>query len=161
AGTDFAILGKLNPFDRSETLEPHGRTLVKVGKEGEWIKLRSPQAIEGFVAAQFLVADESTGVSALNMTGINLDLLHPLGKPAPERLKGVGWVRFPYSVSMGRGSTDLDAAYSFYAPYIDRYSKAGLKIILILTHQTYGEGQGYVWPNMDTGKWRDLTGKFT
>jgi murein DD-endopeptidase MepM/ murein hydrolase activator NlpD len=159
-GTEFKIIGQLTPFDRVESLEPHGRTLLKVGKTNQWIKLRSPQAAEGYSAAEYLAADDSQGIQALNMTGVNLDMLHPLGKPGAERLKGLGWVRFPYSVSMDRGSTDLEAAYNFYAPFIDRYSKAGLKIILVLTHQTFGEGQGYVWPNMDTGKWRELTAKF-
>lgn len=159
-GTEYKVLGSITRFDRVETLEPHGRTLLKVGKENQWIKIRSPQSIEGFSSAQYLEADDSQGISALNMTGVNLDMLHPLGKPGAERLKGLGWVRFAYSVSMDRGSTDLDAAYNFYAPFIDRYSKAGLKIILVLTHQTYGEGQGYVWPNMDTNLWRQLTGRF-
>lgn len=159
-GTDFKVIGQLTPYDRIESLEPHGRTLLKVGKENEWLKVRSPQTIEGFAAAQYLVADETGGINALNMTGVNLDILHGLGKPGPERMKGLGWVRFAYAVSMNRGSTDLDAAYNLYAPFIERYSKAGLKVILVLTHQTYGEGAGYVWPNMDTGKWRELTGRF-
>jgi hypothetical protein len=160
-GTEFRVIGQLTPFDRSETLEPHGRTLQKVGRPGEWLKIRSPQTVEGYSAAEYLTADDSEGLSALNMTGVNLDMLHPLGKPAAERLKGLGWVRFAYSVSMDRGSTDLDAAYNFYAPFIDRYAKAGLKVILVLTHQTYGEGQGYVWPNMDLGRWRELTARFS
>jgi hypothetical protein len=159
-GTQYQVLGLITRFDRIETLEPHGRTLLKVGKENQWIKIRSTQAVEGFSAAEYLEADDSQGISALNMTGVNLDMLHALGKPAAERLKGLGWVRFAYSVSMNRGSTDLDAAYNFYAPFIDRYTKAGLKIILVLTHQTYGEGQGYVWPNMDTNRWRELTARF-
>ncbi len=160
-GTEFKTIGQLVPFDRSETLEPHGRTLLKVGRENQWIKIRSPQTVEGYSAAQYLVADETSPTSALNMTGINLDMLHRLGKPDAARLKGVGWVRFAYSVSMDRGSTNLDAAYNYYAPFIDRYAKAGLKVILVLTHQTYGEGQGYVWPNMDTARWRELTARFT
>lgn len=159
-GTEFAELGKLSPFDRAETLEPHGRTLLKVGQTGQWIKLRSPQNIEGYSSGEYLLADESEGVRALNMTGMNLDILHNLGKPGADRLKGTGWVRFAYNVSMGRGSTDLDAAYNLYAPYIERYSKAGLKVILVLTHQTYGEGAGYYWPGMDSGKWREFTSKY-
>jgi hypothetical protein len=158
-GTEFKVIGQITPFDRVETLEPHGRTLLKLGKENEWLKIRTPQT-EGFSAAQYLIADETTGVQALNLTGMNLDLLHRLGKPAPERLRGLGWVRFPYSVSMERGSTDLNAAYNFYAPFIDRYAKAGLKVILVLTHQTYGEGAGFVWPQMDTGRWRQLTARY-
>jgi hypothetical protein len=159
-GTDYKILGQINPFDLSETLEPHGRTLLKVGVAGQWIKLRSPGGIEGFASAEYLVADESVGAGALNMTGVNLDMQHALGKPGADRLKGMGWVRFAYNVSMGRGSTDLNAAYNLYAPFLETYAKAGLKIIVVLTHQTFGEGAGYVWEQMDTGKWRDFTAKY-
>jgi hypothetical protein len=160
-GTDFQVVGQLYPADRSETLEPHGRTLLKVGIPDQWIKIRSPQGVEGFCSSEYLAADETTiTFGALNMTGMNLDMLHRLGKPDPARLKGTGWVRFAYNVSMGRGSQDLDAAYNFYAPLITAYAKAGLKVILCLTHQTYGEGAGYVWPQMDVGKWHDLTAKY-
>ncbi len=160
-GTDFRVIGQLTPFDRAEPLEPHGRTLLKVGQDNQWIKLRSPQTVEGFAASQFLMADDGQGIQALNMTGVNLDMLHRLGKPDAARLKGLGWVRFAYSVSMDRGSTDLEAAYRFYAPFIERYAKAGLKVIVVFTHQTFGEGQGYVWPDMDLGRWRDLIGKYS
>jgi len=159
-GTIFPIVGQLRPTDRAETLEPHGRTLLKVGQKDQWIKLRSPGGIEGFSSSEFLIADETQGIQAGNMTGMNLDLTHPLGKPAAARLKGVGWVRFAYNVSMGRGSTDLDAAYGFHAPYIEAYAKAGLKVIIVLTHQTFGEGAGYVWPNMDTPRWREFTARW-
>jgi len=159
-GTDFKILGMLSAFDRADSLEPHGRTLLKLGQTGQWIKIRSPQNIEGFAAAEYLMADETEGIKALNMTGMNLDLLHNLGKPAPDRLKGLGWVRFAYNVSMGRGSTDLDAAYNFYAPFLERYAKAGLKVILVFSHQVYGEGAGYHWPSMDTAKWREFTPRY-
>jgi hypothetical protein len=159
-GTVFNIIGQLTPTDRSETLEPHGRTLLKVGQKDQWIKIRSPQGVEGFCSAEFLIADEGATIQAGNMTGVNLDLMHPLGKPDAARLKGLGWVRFAYNVSQGRGSTDLDAAYNLHAPYLEAYAKAGLKVILVLTHQTFGEGAGYVWPNMDTNKWREFTGKW-
>jgi hypothetical protein len=159
-GAIFNIVGQLIPSDRSETLEPHGRTLLKVGQKDQWIRLRSPQGVEGYSSSEFLIADEGVPIQAGNMTGMNLDLLHPLGKPSADRMKGMGWVRFAYNVSMGRGSTDLDAAYNFYAPFIEAYAKAGLKVILVLTHQTFGEGAGYVWPNMDTGKWREFTGRW-
>ncbi len=159
-GTEFAILGQLRPFEKIESLEPHGRTLLKVGQADQWIKVRSPGGIEGFSSAEFLIADETEPIQAGNMTGINLDLLHPLGKPAPERMKGVGWVRFAYSVSMGRGATDLDAAYNLYAPYIERYAKAGLSVVVVLTHQTFGEGAGYHWPSMDAAKWREFTARW-
>lgn len=159
-GTQFKALGLLKPFDRAEPLELHGRTLLKLGVTGQWVKLRSPQAVEGFSAADYLVADETDPTRALNMTGMNLDILHPLGHPEPTRLKGLGWVRFAYNVSMGRGLTDLNTAYNLYAPYIERYRQAGLKVLLVLSHQTYGEGAGYVWTEMTSARWHDLTAKY-
>ncbi|MCB9452224.1 MAG: M23 family metallopeptidase [Anaerolineaceae bacterium] len=161
AGKEYRVIGQLYIQDRFETLEPHGYTLQKIGVEGQWVKVRSPQNIEGFSAAEYLTAGDYTEIRAANVTGINLDLQHPLGKPDPIRLKGTGWVRFAYNVSMGRGSTDLNAAYDLHAPYIERYAKAGLKVILVLTHQTYGEGAGYVWPNMNSDRWYELAGRFS
>lgn len=159
-GTQFKALGLLKPHDRAEPLEPHGRTLLKLGVAGQWVKLRSPQAVEGFAAAEYLIADETDPTRALNLTGMNLDILHPLGRPEPARLKGLGWVRFAYNVSMGRGLTDLNAAYNLHAPHIERYRQAGLNVIVVLSHQTYGEGAGYIWPNMTSAQWRDLTAKY-
>jgi hypothetical protein len=160
AGTEFDVLAQVNTTENLETLEPHGRTLQKVGQENEWIKLRTPAGIEGFGAAWFLEAVGQDDAPSANITGLNLDILHPLGKPDPARLKGAGWVRFAYNVSMGRGSTDLDAAYNLYQPHIRRYAEAGIKVLLVLTHQTFGEGAGYNWKEMDTARWRDLTGKY-
>ncbi|MBZ0275833.1 MAG: peptidoglycan DD-metalloendopeptidase family protein, partial [Anaerolineae bacterium] len=161
AGKEFRVIGQLYIQDRFETLEPHGHALQKVGIEGQWVKVRSPQNIEGFSAAEYLAAGDFSNIQALNVTGINLDLQHRLGQPDPSRMKGAGWVRFAYNVSMGRGSTDLNAAYDLYAPYIERCAKAGLKVLLVLTHQTYGEGAGYVWPNMDSNRWNELAGRFS
>jgi hypothetical protein len=58
------------------------------------------------------------------------------------------------------GNTDLDAAYQRYYPLIARYVQAGLKILLLLSHQTYGEGAGYNWQTMNSERWRDLSSKF-
>jgi hypothetical protein len=160
AGTVYDIKGNLKPSDRAETFEPHGRTLLKVGQPDQWIKLRSPAGIEGFASSEYLIADETEGFKALNMTGMNLDILHPLGGPGVDRMRGIGWVRFAYNVSMGRGSTDLNAAYNRYAPFIEVYSKAGLNVILVMTHQTFGEGGGYIWDRMDSSKWREFTAKY-
>jgi len=81
-------------------------------------------------------------------------------EPDPARLNNIHWVRVGYDVSMERGSTDVDAAYRLYKPAIERYAQAGKKVMLVLTHETFGEGAGYVWPQMDSGKWRELTNKF-
>jgi len=58
------------------------------------------------------------------------------------------------------GNTDVNATFNRYRPILQRYADAGVKVILVLTHLTFGEGQGYVRPQMNTERWRDLTGKF-
>jgi murein DD-endopeptidase MepM/ murein hydrolase activator NlpD len=159
-GTEFKIIGQLNASDSFETLEPHGRTLLKLGQEGQWLRIRSSAGVEGFVAAQYVITYAPPTVALGHINGINLDLMHPLGKPDPARLKGLGWVRMGYNVSMGRGSVDFNAAYNLYAPYLQRCAQQGLKVMLVLTHQTYGEGQGYYWPGMTPDKWQQLTKDF-
>jgi hypothetical protein len=67
---------------------------------------------------------------------------------------------FPEGDPRRYGNTDVNFAVNRYLPIIQRHANAGNKVILVLTHQTYGEGQGYIWPTMDTGRWRDLTTKY-
>jgi len=99
---------------------------------------------------------------------MNLDVDHPLGLPDPNTIKNLGWVRIKFNVSLDPrkhgndryGNTDVNYTYSRYAPIIKQYTDAGLKVVLILNHQTFGEGAGYIWPQMTSGQWRDLTAKF-
>lgn len=163
-GVQFKILQTVGMNDPLETLEIHGRTLLKVGQQDEWINVRTPSGTSGYAAAWFLAA---TTVQAMQapITGVNLDYLHALGRPAPSRLGRVGWVRFPYNVSHDPangtyGNTNLTAAYNRYRPFIEQYVRAGYRVLLVLTHQTYGEGQGYVWPQMTEKSWRELTARF-
>lgn len=163
-GVQYKVLQTVNMSDPLETLEIHGRTLLKVGQPDEWINVRTPTGMSGYAAAWFLTATSLDALQAA-ITGVNLDYTHSLGRPAPERLGRLGWVRFPYNVSYDPsngtfGNTNLTAAYSRYRPFIERYARAGLKVVLVLTHQTYGEGQGYVWPQMTESRWRELTARF-
>jgi hypothetical protein len=160
AGTQYSAKGQVYVFDTIETMETHGTTLEKVGVDNKWLRVRTPMGIQGFAAAWYMAATGIEFVDALNMTGINLDLLHPLGKPAPDRMRGAGWVRFAYNISAGRGSTDIDAAERAHRPYIQHYSAAGLRPIVILGHQTYGEGAGYNWNQMNPDKWRQYARDF-
>ncbi len=155
AGAQFSPIGQVYLYDELETLEPHGRTLAKIGITDAWIRLRTPNGLEGYGAAWYLSASGVDAVDSLNMTGVNLDLSFTLGRPAPERLKGLGWVRFVYNVSQGKGSTDFNAADAIYRPYIQRYAAAGLRPIVILGHQTYGEGH-YNWNQMSGASWKQL-----
>ena len=101
-------------------------------------------------------------MDSINIVGINLDALHPLGAPEAQRLDGLGWVRLGYNVSAAKGSEDLQAAYDRYMPHIENYARAGLKVVLCFTHQTFGEGKNeyWPWPSMTTDKWRHLSERF-
>ena len=168
------IVGTVTSSDLLETEEMHGRTLEKLGVEEKWLKINYPGVNRAYCAAWYLEGygfyDPAEGFPGINLPGMNLDLDHSLGTPEATPLKNLGWVRLLFNVSLNPnypagdsrryGNTDVNFTYNRYLPIIQRYANAGIKVILIFTHQTFGEGQGYVWPTMDSGKWRDLTGKF-
>jgi|GEM_PF-1321440 len=164
---DGEPIGAVNISASLESLESVEATRAKIGVNGEWLNVRSLTGVEGYVAAWF-VKETATPIGILNARGVNilgmnLDQFHPQGTPEPERFKGLGWVRFGYNVSMGKGNQDIDAAFKIYKPLAERYAKAGLKVMFTLTHQTYGEGRDEFWPwsSMTDEKWRALTDKFT
>ena len=60
-------------------------------------------------------------------------------------------MKFNVSFNPANGSyanTDVTAAYNRYAPVYDAYVKAGRKLLVVLTHQLYGEGK-YVWEQVN------------
>lgn len=166
-------VGQVYTKDVLESMESAEETQRKVGTEGEWLKVKTPSGTVGYVAAWFLKREGAAPVGtptpaptadtpAANITGMNLDNFHPQGTPDPARLRGIGWVRFGYNVSAGKGSEDINAAYNTYAPLAERYARAGYKVLFAFTHQTYGEGKNEFWPwqDMNREKWRTLTGRF-
>ena len=163
--TDGEIIGQVRPWDLLDSLEPHGRTLVKLGVTGQWLRVRMPDGKIGYTAAWYLKArakDETfEAFPGVNPVGVNLDRVHPQGVPDTSRLGALGWVRFGYNVSAGRGSEDIYAAYDTYAPVLERYARAGRKVVLTFTHQTYGEGKQEFWPwqQMSDDQWRKLTAR--
>jgi hypothetical protein len=154
-------------------LENQDEASSKLASEDQWLRIRTPNQVEGYVASQFLSAVEQPLPDwqlDANITGVNIDLYHPLGQPDPDDLGQMGWLRLPYNVSLNPdlpeghparyGNTDLDAAYQRYQPLIAHYAQAGFKILLTLTHQTYGEGAGYNWHRMNSDQWHDLGDQF-
>lgn len=86
---------------------------------------------------------------------MNIDIRNQTAAPDPSLLTGIKYVRFPYNISNGTGittpQTARDAA-NLYAPYIDRLRAAGKVPIVVLTHQTYGEGRN--WRGMSPSDWQ-------
>jgi hypothetical protein len=158
-GVGFTSVGQAYLSDSLESLETHGRTLLKVGVTDEWLRVRAPTGIEGFAAAWYLTATAIDIPEGLNMTGINLDITFEQGRPAPDRLRGVGWTRFTYDISRNTGSLDFDAAELLFRPYIERYATAGQQPIIILNHETYGEGR-FNWTQMTPESWAALRRDF-
>lgn len=86
---------------------------------------------------------------------MNIDPRNSSAAPDPSLLTGIKYARFAYNISNGTGittpQTAQDAA-NLYAPYIDRLRSAGKVPIIVLTHQTYGEGRD--WRNMSSTQWQ-------
>lgn len=163
---DGEPVGSVSTLAILESQESAADTRAKLGVNGQWLKVRLLTGLEGYVAAWFVKETHAPlgilNAKGVNAVGMNLDQFHPQGTPMPERLKGLGWVRFGYNVSMGKGSQDLEAAFKLYAPLAERYAKAGFKVMFTFTHQTYGEGRDEFWPwhSMSDAKWQALTTKF-
>jgi hypothetical protein len=99
------------------------------------------------------LAVEGVMQAAGGIAGINLDYRNPVGSPAAAKLKGFRYARFPYNVSNGTGSQDLNEAASVYGPRIDELRAAGIASIIVLNHQTWGEEQGFNWKQMSDADW--------
>ncbi len=94
-------------------------------------------------------------------SGINLDLLNPVGRPAISRLTGFKFARINYNISMGTGSTDLQHAHNIYGGYISSLVNAGITPVLVCTHQMWGEGQGFNWESMSPSDWNRFIAGYT
>ena len=92
--------------------------------------------------------------------GMNIQPKHGFGwRVVPPEFARCAWLRFPFMSSAAQFGS-LEDAFNFYDPIIGAYTSLGTKIMLILTHQTYGEGAGWNWDQMDSGKWRSFTPSF-
>ena len=160
------IVGTVYSWHLLEPLEHHGRAIEKVGAADNWLKVSAITGAEGYTAAWHLRATtQSEGrevFPGVNPVGVNLDIFHEGGKPAPAKLGDLGWVRFGYNVSNWRGSEDIVAALQRYLPQIEAYREAGYRVVVTTSHQTYGEGKSEFWPwsQMTDAKWTLLIRRF-
>lgn len=163
APVDGKPLGQLKLDERVESLEPVEITKNKVGVEGQWLRIRRADGTEAYTAAWLLKVSAPPVFSppSASLLGMNLDIFHPQGQPDPALMQGIGWVRLKFNVSFNPdnrtyGNRDIEAAYRRYRPVMERYAQAGMKILMVFTHQLYGEGAGFNWTQMDSGRWRQL-----
>src|SRR5512135_3388709 len=80
--------------------------------------------------------------------GLNIDPVNSVGNPTPAaRMTGLGWVRLAFQVDSLRQS--VEQSFAFYDPVIRAYKQAGVRVLLILLHDTYfGNGP---WVHGDVG----------
>jgi hypothetical protein len=90
--------------------------------------------------------------------GVNIDAMNPGGNPPPARLAAADWVRLVF-YSPAHHWTLADA-FKHFDPIINGYHQLGVKVLLIVNHQTFGEGEGYVWPQMTPARWEEFTARF-
>lgn len=168
------IIGVIGAADRIESPATHGEILKRVGQRGEWLRVRFAGRRDAFCDASYLDAvslhDPPEGIAGIAIPGVNLDIHHRLGTPPADVVRSLGWVRLTYNVSynpalapddpLRYGNTDLNATFNRYCDVLEAYASAGIRVILTLTHQTFGEGQGYVWERMDDRSWRGLADRF-
>ncbi|HEX2620275.1 MAG TPA: peptidoglycan DD-metalloendopeptidase family protein, partial [Phototrophicaceae bacterium] len=167
--TDAEVLGQVSQWDFLRTPDSDYKAMQKAGKDGAWLRVRMDNDQIAYAFAYYLkvvsIHDPVEGLPGIPMRGMNLDRYQPLGNPAATPLINLGWVRLSYNVSYNPdngsyGNTDLNAAFARYYPVIKQYADSGNKVILVLTHQFYGEGQGYDWHNMSPEQWAALTAQY-
>lgn len=173
ANTDN-VLGQVDTTDILEVIETAADARKKLGVKDQWIHIRTLWGLEGYSAGEFFkeytgtiptVTPGATPYGAANVTGLNLDMYNPLGHPGPDRIKGVGWIRVKFNVSYNPdngtyGNTDVNATFNRMKPFLKPYTDAGVKVLMVFTHQLYGEGAGYQWEQMDSGRWNQLIPKY-
>lgn len=175
---DGKPISQAGTLDILEVIEAADAAKAKIGVEGQWINIKKQDGTTGFSAGQFLqLYDGPTPVPAptpaipvdvKDLLGMNLDMHNPLGHPSPDRLKGIGWIRVKFNVSFDPdkqgnaryGNTDIDKTYNRMKPWLKTYTDAGIKVLMVFTHQLYGEGAGYSWPQMDSGRWNEFIPKY-
>jgi hypothetical protein len=168
---DGEPVGQIDTQDRVQSLESPEETARKLGVRDEWLYVRLADGGEVYAAAWLLEAasapDDTPArptrivPAVASLLGMNLDIDHPQGHPDPAEMQGNAWVRIKFNVSYNPddksyGNKDIDAAYQRYLPLIERYARAGMQVLMVFTHQLYGEGAGFNWTQMDSGKWRQL-----
>lgn len=144
-GTHFAILDHL-PFGAWVEVQE-----VKSG----WAKLtRQFQDAQGRKVAGFVSADYLASTTALKV-GVNIDPHNPVSRVPMSTLRPLHYARFAYAAQ----TREVEDQFSLYDAVVSDCANNGVTPIIVLTHQTWGEGRGYDWTRMtnDVDAWRGFT----
>lgn len=153
------VVGTVTPLDVLESLEDAETTAAKLGKKDQWLKVRNLTGdIEGFTAAWLLVPydgpipPEIPKPPEAGLNGMNIDFYNERGNPGPAPMKGIGWIRVKFNVSLDPtkphadgdphhryGNTDIEGKFNYYKQQLKPYVDAGMKVLMVFTHQLYGE----------------------
>lgn len=119
-----------------------------------WLKLLDRT---GYVASAFV--SETAPVKPSIRVGVNTDPRNPVGSPSASEIFPLRYARFPFASE----TLDIPLRFSFYDPIINDCIANKVKPILVLNHQTWGEGRGYWWDSMrnDVGAWLDFSVRFS
>lgn len=167
-----AILTKVSPYDYLEILDADAAS--KLSNPDAWIQIKTQTGVTGHVSAKFVkehigdIPKYTYPCGARSITGMNLDMWNPQGHPPPGDLGNIGWIRVKFNVSYDPdkqgdaryGNQDIGKTYNRVRPFIEPYVKAGAKVLMVFTHQLYGEGAGFFWPSMNPDQWKKLTVTF-
>lgn len=118
---------------------------VQMSGDAAWARLVDRP---GFVASAYL----SSTLSSRLTVGVNIDPDNPVGAPTPAQVLPLRYVRFAYAAH----TMDVRARLDLYTRLVSDFKGAAITPILVLNHQTFGEGRGYNWDAMqqDTAAWR-------
>ena len=142
------IVGQLNirsqprtsdEFKTGDVLTRHEVITVddanSVDAEGfAWVKHDRGWSAERPLDGRFIFLSDAV-MPKDRLWGINVDPNNPQDNPPPDRLLGVGWVRFVFHVDSRRET--LEQAFAFYDPIIQAYARNRTRIILIVLQDTY------------------------
>lgn len=133
-------------------LQPGARTRVFLADE--WSQLENRQ---GWVSTQWIKP-----ASAINQisVGVNTDPRNPVGNPLPAQLLPMRYARFAINALAQTDANALQRAIDTYRGIVDSYRQAGVRPIIVLTHQTWGEGRGFNWNAMSAADWERFTAGF-
>lgn len=138
-----AVLDEIHPLPGLPKLTPLAKTRIELARPIE--EPKPPRLVEC-----------GMNIHPFNREG------YPLNAGHNTNLTKTAWVRFPFMSSPARfpSPDPIAAAFQFFDPVIRDYNQAGVKIILVLTHEMYGEGSEFNLGGMDGASWAAFTVKF-